>query len=72
MPMFRCSTCKATMRLRLPTPPEHCPACGHEIRPAVRVADWVKELSGEAVDRSPPPSVRDSVEEHPGSPSNSA
>jgi hypothetical protein len=66
MPMFRCPTCRAAMRLRIPAPPERCPACGNEIRPAVRVADWVQELRREAADRSPPPSVAVTAEEHPG------
>jgi hypothetical protein len=72
MPMFRCPMCRAVMRLRTPAPPEHCPACGHEIRPAVHVADWIRELRGEAVDSSETVSVPDTAEDHPGGLSNSA
>ena len=72
MPMFRCPICKAAMRLRDPAPPKRCPACGHEIQPAVQVADWVRELRVEAVDRSAPPSAPDGAEEHTGGLPNSA
>jgi hypothetical protein len=61
---FRCSRCKGVVQQLDTGPPDLCPLCGTEIRPAVHVADWVVELGAAresmlplAAESARPPSV---------------